>query len=558
MNSGFVKVLSNIAFIILLCALTVCSFPSDGVSESRSSYGIAGDVFTKSIVFDNHRALASVDASADSSDNDGDDALSDTVKVYLMAGQSNMEGNNTTIENLETLICHGGNTDMEQSQGLTCGSTSISDSELSDLFLNTVNNDYDDLVAGGSNDTTTQQIRNFLCEAGSIEIDGVSCGGKQFELDDRLFRTISQYYYDGSSFGYGYKAFMEMSAALQVVDIFNDGLLTSALLEERSDVKVLQFRGSLDDQGTLSFQERYGNLSTGFGANDIQYGPELMFGHYLANAADDDVILLKVVQGGTDLRVDWKTPCSMANSANNFTNEELAQESLYDALVEKALMIQTNAAGYFPEYAGKNIEIAGFVWFQGWNDGECPLCEDNYETNLTCMISDLRNDLNLPELPALIIQSHRGDGSSPVQLAQANVAQNPQMEPIEMAVTDDLSPYYHFDSAAHLAIGARAYSALEKLNAVQTFDTSPTANDQNIKMRAAEFLARPITLAAYDAEGDALTYTIVTQPQNGKIVGDPPRIEYIPNSTFRGQDSFTYKASDGINTSDTATVTIDV
>ncbi|MCP4744835.1 MAG: hypothetical protein GY874_01650 [Desulfobacteraceae bacterium] len=483
-------------------------------------------------------------------------AASDTVKVYLMAGQSNMEGYNTSIERLETLICLGGKTDMEQSEGLTCGSTAISDSELSDLFLNTVNDDYDDLVADGSNDTIALEIRDFLCKAGGIEIDGVSCGDKQFDLDDRLFRTISQYYNNGSSFGYGYNAFMEMSAAQQVDAIFNDGLLTSALLEERSDVKVLQFQGSLDDQGALSFQERYGNLSTGFGSQNTKYGPELMLGHYLADAVDEDVILLKVVQAGTDLRVDWKTPCSTANSANNFSDDELAQESLYDALVEKAEMIKTNAADYFPEYAEKNIEISGFVWFQGWNDGGCSLCEDNYETNLTCMISDLRNDLSLSKLPVLIIQSHRGDGSSPVQLAQINVAE--AVENTALAVTEDLSPYYHFDSAAHLAIGARAYAGLNSLDAIETTNTAPTANDQNISMRAAELLARPITLAAYDADGDALTYIIVTEPQNGQILGDPPRVQYLPNASFSGQDSFTYKVSDGLKISGTATVTIDV
>ncbi|MCP4747440.1 MAG: hypothetical protein GY874_15055, partial [Desulfobacteraceae bacterium] len=89
-------------------------------------------------------------------------------------------------------------------------------------------------------------------------------------------------------------------------------------------------------------------------------------------------------------------------------------------------------------------------------------------------------------------------------------------------------------------------------------NTEPTAQNQSISMRAAELLARPITLAGYDADGDELDYTIVNQPQNGQLLGKAPSLEYLPESTFRGQDSFTYRVSDGQDTSSTATVTIDV
>ena len=95
-------------------------------------------------------------------------------------------------------------------------------------------------------------------------------------------------------------------------------------------------------------------------------------------------------------------------------------------------------------------------------------------------------------------------------------------------------------------------------DSASSVNTAPTANDQSISMRAAELLARPITLAGFDADGDALTYTIVTPPASGRLIGSPPRVEYLPDSTFVGQDTFTYRVEDTTSRSRTATVTIDV
>ncbi len=86
----------------------------------------------------------------------------------------------------------------------------------------------------------------------------------------------------------------------------------------------------------------------------------------------------------------------------------------------------------------------------------------------------------------------------------------------------------------------------------------PAANDQNFSMRAAELLALPILLAASDADHDPLTYSIVAGPSNGALIGTGARIEYLPDSTFRGVDTFTYKASDALLDSNIATVAIDV
>jgi hypothetical protein len=67
-----------------------------------------------------------------------------------------------------------------------------------------------------------------------------------------------------------------------------------------------------------------------------------------------------------------------------------------------------------------------------------------------------------------------------------------------------------------------------------------------------------ITLAATDPDGDALTYSVVAQPSEGDLTGSPPNVTYTPGSGFTGTDSFTWKASDGVDESNVATVTIEV
>jgi photosystem II stability/assembly factor-like uncharacterized protein len=65
-----------------------------------------------------------------------------------------------------------------------------------------------------------------------------------------------------------------------------------------------------------------------------------------------------------------------------------------------------------------------------------------------------------------------------------------------------------------------------------------------------------ITLAGSDADGDAVTYTVVAGPTKGELTGTAPNLVYVPNSEVSGTDSFTVKVNDGTADSDLATVSI--
>lgn len=59
---------------------------------------------------------------------------------------------------------------------------------------------------------------------------------------------------------------------------------------------------------------------------------------------------------------------------------------------------------HFPDYAGQGYEIAGFIWFQGWNDMIDATATGEYAVNMAHFIRDVRKDLNVPKLPFVIGQ----------------------------------------------------------------------------------------------------------------------------------------------------------
>ncbi len=85
---------------------------------------------------------------------------------------------------------------------------------------------------------------------------------------------------------------------------------------------------------------------------------------------------------------------------------------------------------------------------------------------------------------------------------------------------------------------------------------APVATAQSVS--TSENTAENITLAASDADGDALTYNIVSNPSHGVLSGSGANRTYTPTSGYVGADSFTFRANDGTANSNLATVSITV
>ena len=170
-----------------------------------------------------------------------------------------------------------------------------------------------------------------------------------------------------------------------------------------------------------------GFLSTGFGADENKIGPELMFGITVSEQLGEKVLIIKAAWGGKSIHTDFRSPSAGPYA---FTQAQLERLQKKDADIEKVksekdaatgkyyrLMIEhikaslAESSNLFANEEHNGFELAGFVWFQGWNDmvdsGVYPKRNeqggyDDYTTCLAHFIRDVRTDLDAPELPFVI------------------------------------------------------------------------------------------------------------------------------------------------------------
>ena len=159
---------------------------------------------------------------------------------------------------------------------------------------------------------------------------------------------------------------------------------------------------------------------TGYGRT-THFGPELQFGHLVGDYFDEQVLLIKTAWGGKSLHTDFRPPSSGGEVGPYYT--QMLQE------VDKALK---NLEADFPDYdADAGYEIAGCVWFQGWNDMIDERGRAEYETNLVNLIEDVRAAWNVADLPVIVGELGNGgpDAGGNIQAirdAQEAAAARPQ------------------------------------------------------------------------------------------------------------------------------------
>lgn len=87
-------------------------------------------------------------------------------------------------------------------------------------------------------------------------------------------------------------------------------------------------------------------------------------------------------------------------------------------------------------------------------------------------------------------------------------------------------------------------------------NTPPVAESQSLTTEAG--MAVAVGLGVSDVNGDALSCTIVGAPAHGSLSGSGTNLTYTPSAGYNGPDSFTFKANDGMEDSNLATVSITV
>ncbi len=173
------------------------------------------------------------------------------------------------------------------------------------------------------------------------------------------------------------------------------------------------------DDVWVKFLDRKGKLTVGYGSPKC-IGPELEFGFVVGDRYEEQVLLIKTAWGGRSLWRDFRSP-SAGMPAAAVLEKMLAEQqkrkpettladikkpfgASYRAMLEEVHSTLANLKTLFPDYAGQSWELAGFIWFHGWNDMINRDYTAEYTTNLTHFIRDVRKDFKSPRLPFVIGQ----------------------------------------------------------------------------------------------------------------------------------------------------------
>ena len=172
------------------------------------------------------------------------------------------------------------------------------------------------------------------------------------------------------------------------------------------------------DFGGNMVGRKHGKLSTGWGSQHHvgtgKIGPELTFGITMHEHEGEPILLIKNAWGGKSLMVDFRPP-----SAGPLPDDHKHKDKAgvyYKGMMDHVKDVLGELKTVYPEYDEKDgYEIAGFVWFQGFNDMVGPYPKANpddpksrtkdyseYSRLLSCFIRDVRKDLKTPKMPFVI------------------------------------------------------------------------------------------------------------------------------------------------------------
>ncbi len=177
-------------------------------------------------------------------------------------------------------------------------------------------------------------------------------------------------------------------------------------------------------------EEQTGQLTAGFGAaaRGPKIGPEFTFGIYMHKFLDAPILLIKTSWGGKSLHTDFRPPSAGPYVFNEtqlesfrkqkkdidaiLADKKMATGQYYRLMIEHVKSVLADIKRVYPDYdPAQGYELAGFVWFQGWNDmvdsGTYPNRDklggyDAYSEVMAHFIRDVRTDLKAPKLPFVI------------------------------------------------------------------------------------------------------------------------------------------------------------
>jgi len=200
---------------------------------------------------------------------------------------------------------------------------------------------------------------------------------------------------------------------------------------ERDDVWI----DYLSDRG-----RKQGKLTVGYATPEDRIGPEFGFGTVVGEVLTESVLIIKYAVGGRAIALEFRPPssgpidpCSIpAKLREQIGSGQKEPGSEYRKMMAHIKDVLGHPKASVPPYDGGPVELAGFVWFQGWND-QYNGFEEHYEENMANFIRDVRRELQAPHLPFVIGGMGQG-GEKPlyksalIRKAQAATAALPEFK----------------------------------------------------------------------------------------------------------------------------------
>jgi len=183
------------------------------------------------------------------------------------------------------------------------------------------------------------------------------------------------------------------------------------------------------------------------GVKGGKIGVELGIGHFVGDALDEPVMLLKSCIGNRSLGWDLLPPGS---KGYEFTDPKDGKTYVYagykespmrwekgtqpvpvgwyagkqyDDDIAKAKEVLADLGKYYP--GATKYEVAGFFWWQGDKDRYDAGLASHYEQNLVALIKQLRKEFNAPNAKfvlATLGQTKKGDGGNDGKILEAMLA----------------------------------------------------------------------------------------------------------------------------------------
>jgi alpha-galactosidase len=214
-------------------------------------------------------------------------------------------------------------------------------------------------------------------------------------------------------------------------------------LDGKGDLDILtkkekKFQHLVDDKGNWTARNDvyYYEARIGFKGAPLTVpkagtiGPELQFGHIMGYYHDEQALVIKTAQGNRSLGWDFRPPSS---GRTDKPDAEKWEGLEYRLMIEGVRKTLDQIAEIVPGYKGQGYEIAGFAWWQGHKDGFSPELIAEYESNLVNLINDVRAEFKVPKLPVVIATVGFGGkdmGDNYLQILKAQMAvSNPAKHP---------------------------------------------------------------------------------------------------------------------------------